>query len=302
MGCWNETCFYSNLPIRHGDPVVFFITACGGWEPDKHRDRASFCHPTDMEEPISLPIKASYNDYGSIESWDENDVAIRMVEKLFDEDFQTVLDRIMDHMRDDYGFTLKSNHRNQKTNELIEYPVSTLMMHATLYDKLIAKYAPKLREDIPEQDYHAIFESDEQKKTLTQKRDAGEKLTEAEEAILENNLQDILNRLASLGSPRDTLKWSGVNFRDLLKEVWLDTEKSERKNTVEQFLKLKQENRALDCSMSYLRKAYRTSSGCGSQAMHLRHHLDFADVVKEVALGCFDDSEELYTYMLHDDY
>lgn len=64
MGCWNETCGLSHLPITGGDDVLVFILA-----ENVHRDRRSsggFCYPIDLWQPICLPFQGKYNDYGTI--------------------------------------------------------------------------------------------------------------------------------------------------------------------------------------------------------------------------------------------
>lgn len=289
MGCWNETCFMSNLPIRHGDPVVAFITAQGSWESTKHRDRASFCYPGDEEEPISLPIRAQYNDYGSLEDWDKNNVAVLMVENIFKTSFDEVLGRIMNHMRDDYGLTIQHDMSDIGAG-VRDYPISMLMMHGTLYDKLIVKYRPMLREENA-MDLHARFENDERLKIRKNKEG---KLTGMEKVLSES--------LHHLTESVTTPRFSGVNLQKVLKAVWLNTPKKKRKSIVEDYDVLRTELKILEAAMMYLRRAFKASSGCGSQAVHLKHHLEFSDMVKETALECFEDSEDLYNHMLNDDY
>lgn len=55
MGCWNETCLITNLPIYYGEECVFIRTT----------------YKTDYRErqicvPVSLPIMGKYNDYGGL--------------------------------------------------------------------------------------------------------------------------------------------------------------------------------------------------------------------------------------------
>lgn len=61
MGCFNKVGFYSNLPIKCGDDIVYFICATFGKLTDN-----TYCN--DMIEPICLPIFGKYNDYGSIDT------------------------------------------------------------------------------------------------------------------------------------------------------------------------------------------------------------------------------------------
>jgi hypothetical protein len=60
MGCWNDTCFVTNLPVFAGDPVeVLFLRA------DPVSD--SFCYPNDSWTPYSFTFHGKYDDYGGVE-------------------------------------------------------------------------------------------------------------------------------------------------------------------------------------------------------------------------------------------
>ena len=60
MGCWNDTCFVTNLPVFAGDRVeVLFLRA------DPVSD--SFCYPNDSWTPYSFTFNGKYDDYGGVE-------------------------------------------------------------------------------------------------------------------------------------------------------------------------------------------------------------------------------------------
>lgn len=61
MGCWNETCFLTRLPIHHGDPVSMILVVENG---DGYRNT---CHANGYYRPICLPLHGEYDDYGGIE-------------------------------------------------------------------------------------------------------------------------------------------------------------------------------------------------------------------------------------------
>lgn len=59
MGCWNNTCGLTNLPIIAGDAVYVF--------PIKERDISEYrshCETTAFYEPMMTPFTAEYDDYG----------------------------------------------------------------------------------------------------------------------------------------------------------------------------------------------------------------------------------------------
>lgn len=101
MGCFNKVGFYSNLPIKYEDEVVYFICATFGKLTDN-----TYCN--DMVEPICLPIIGTYDEYGSIDNIvkDSNVIAI---EEKFGNDIKKIIDAIevcqyysLNDIRNDY--------------------------------------------------------------------------------------------------------------------------------------------------------------------------------------------------------
>lgn len=61
MGCWNETCGFSNLPITDGMPVrAMFIKRVT----ENRRFDGEIFYPFDLFQPATVMIKSTYNDYG----------------------------------------------------------------------------------------------------------------------------------------------------------------------------------------------------------------------------------------------
>lgn len=69
MGCWNETCAISNLPIRAGDPTYLVMLTNTPWE---YKDGRTGCYFNDHWFLRALPVLGEYDDYGKIENWEEN--------------------------------------------------------------------------------------------------------------------------------------------------------------------------------------------------------------------------------------
>ncbi len=63
MGCWNETCYMSNLPILWGDKIVLFVLG-----PTSNQRIYETCYPDDNYVPLGFPIVGEYDDYGGIEN------------------------------------------------------------------------------------------------------------------------------------------------------------------------------------------------------------------------------------------
>lgn len=66
MGSFDFTCTFSNLPIRDGDDVKYLLLTENPYE-----DRMSACYSHDYYVPRTWPLRAKYNDYGSIDYYDE---------------------------------------------------------------------------------------------------------------------------------------------------------------------------------------------------------------------------------------
>ena len=77
MGCWNETCGITNLPIRVGDEIVVFIlrqlgrASCG----------ETYCY-NDNYAPICLPFIAEYDDYGGFEKIDNEELTLKEINRF----------------------------------------------------------------------------------------------------------------------------------------------------------------------------------------------------------------------------
>ena len=62
MGCWNETCMISGLPIECGDEVKLVLLVKNG-----ELINNNIYYPTDLFSPLSFPITGVYDDYGGVE-------------------------------------------------------------------------------------------------------------------------------------------------------------------------------------------------------------------------------------------
>lgn len=98
MGCWNETCGFSNLAIESGNKVACFIIDETHIieAPDRDADGNVYgkkidiygekndCYASSFGLPVFLPLIGSYDDYGSIENIEEN-IASKALLKIFNE-------------------------------------------------------------------------------------------------------------------------------------------------------------------------------------------------------------------------
>lgn len=72
MGCWNETCMLTNLPILTGDEVIAFLI-------QRNYMPNAGCNPDGNFRPITLPIVGRYDDYGGLEDIEKNSAMLRLL-------------------------------------------------------------------------------------------------------------------------------------------------------------------------------------------------------------------------------
>ena len=77
MGCWDETCMLTHLPIIVGEKTVAVFIA-------QKRNSLDTCYSDSIFAPISLPFFGQYDDYGRLENIAKDDVALKI---LHDNDF-----------------------------------------------------------------------------------------------------------------------------------------------------------------------------------------------------------------------
>lgn len=99
MGNFNSSGFISKLPIRYGDRVVCFIALFNSGA------QRELYYPDSLVEPFFLPIRGTYDDYGSVENIDRTKI-VEMIEKYAGISIGEVLEGIERCL---YGNTLVDN-------------------------------------------------------------------------------------------------------------------------------------------------------------------------------------------------
>lgn len=80
MGCWNETCGVTQMPIESGDPVRLFLIV--EREHSYNKEGGALHYSTDLWRPFGLPLRGLYNDYGGIEEMEEDVFSNFLLEQL----------------------------------------------------------------------------------------------------------------------------------------------------------------------------------------------------------------------------
>lgn len=76
MGSFASTCCVSGLPIEAGDPVRYFLLMENPYAEN------SVCEMHGRWVPRTWPVKARYDDYGSIEDWEEGPIQASILRGL----------------------------------------------------------------------------------------------------------------------------------------------------------------------------------------------------------------------------
>lgn len=65
MGCWNETCGISNLPIRTNERAVMILLRNS---PYVSYEETTCIYPDSIWSPVGFPIFGNYNEYGGLDN------------------------------------------------------------------------------------------------------------------------------------------------------------------------------------------------------------------------------------------
>jgi hypothetical protein len=81
MGCWNETCGLTQMPICAGDPVRMFLIVENRL---LHRGSKDVCisYGSESWRPFGLPLKGTYDEYGRIENIEEDCMSDFLLESI----------------------------------------------------------------------------------------------------------------------------------------------------------------------------------------------------------------------------
>jgi len=143
MGCWNETCALTNLPICSGDRAVYLPIT----EVAHHGDyKIPICYyySSDRFQVSGLPIRGTYNDYGTLEKVDDTPsmaLTVKCYQKLLKDKELT----IEDSRHSDDPTEIKDVYSLQKLieRERLFYgskrSIGFMAMHEEFYDAIIDK-------------------------------------------------------------------------------------------------------------------------------------------------------------------
>mgnify|MGYP004673777473 CR=1 FL=1 len=149
MGSWNETCMLSHLQIMQGDAVKAIILVNN----NENANESTQIYYNESYSPLTLPIDAEYNDYGSVENEKIPEYTDKLLRNLTFADKDGTkyeYDNLTDFINDinSYnGLYLKEICCKPKKLECI-------FIHDALYDILISK----MKDRIPYKQTKTLYE------------------------------------------------------------------------------------------------------------------------------------------------
>lgn len=140
MGCWNETCYVSKLPIYSGEEVVLILLRKNDVS---HEELPHTSYVYEKYVPFGLPIYGKYDDYGNIEEITNADDVIEYLKDM----------EITDNKGDDVDMeSLTSENLTEFTGNVLrgryllkeelgkDTPLFGMMVKKALYDRLLNHY------------------------------------------------------------------------------------------------------------------------------------------------------------------
>lgn len=265
MGCWNETCLISNLPITHREEVIVSIVEKSTWGPE--------------HTPICLPVVGKYDDYGSIENFDESSLAFKYIMKHFGNNYDG--NNIFSDIAGG-GFT------NQSTRYAKETQVGLVMMLKDIVEPLIKSLVR--RKIIPTDEIKSRINlmSEQNKSPINFKNKTN--LSENDRKMLSELIDIRLGGISSI-----------VGIDMLNREEYLDITKfaislgaCTDDAVLDEFIAGIQLRSDLEHVIGTLRKSWAPTLGTGSQQRDYRTHLVLANEIKRHIFDSFQEPEQAY--------
>ncbi|KKL64329.1 hypothetical protein LCGC14_2166140 [marine sediment metagenome] len=269
MGCWNGTCLISNLPIMAGEPVVGYTLEYFSYKDEK--DYSGSCYPNAKANPFGLPIYGTYDDYGGIESVDDNSLAVKYLLHLFGETDSEELLRDIE----------RDNRTRSSTRMDEECGVGLVMINRHIVDRLVAAHIPT-KYDV---------EIDKVVDGLKEMREFGKRKASLHKILKEDG--DMMTFSSQLGLHVDM--YEEKDYTEMIKFV---LDQGDDDKIANEFAELLRVDKIIRDAMYRLRKIWIGQSGKGSQGRDYRTHLILADAIKEHIFSSFDGPEDAYLTLL----
>lgn len=310
MGSWNATCQISQLPIEYGTPVRFLLLVKNNFAMDgfqskfnslysknqeyglqpNSRAAKECCLSSDFWQPDFVPIRASYNSYGTVEDFDTSSLAWELWQEKINErliELKGGPDPIHDlvvkkNMKlEQLLFALRNGrlHFRDLHTENGMLPVCQTMIREDVYQEFLKlKLSAKISQKAMYRDALKIFAKENIDKM--EFLEPGEKgrifslLTTPAASNIENTFSCMLH-------------WrEGQYFVD-----YINSGRSTEDKKFKKFLKDIVEFYYVCSVFSCLRKTWHPGSGCGSQDFEIELSQDYFQKMASLSASIKRDSD-----------
>ncbi len=289
MGCWNETCYITNLPIFSGDPIVVIPLM----KIREGRENPHPCEVADNYMPIAFPIFGKYNDYGGIEdATTSSENANHIYSMVFftknyeRDDYEPVLvESCLDDFVNQVFCSPNTVYVEVKNNYFFpdgKAPVTFMMMHREIYMQVLQEVGGRF----PYQRNMDLLST--LKKYYRNKYDAIIQhdlfpLHKCDSVALKEEELDkfrIINRINRIRQMSDEIFAHAFCFH---KTIWNDMSECiiDNPNCVDSIICDVANLTVFAKALSYMRKGFLTNIGRGSQDCETRLHVIVSKFVCE---------------------
>ena len=271
MGCFNGTCVITNLPIRVGEPTVLIPLA---YRKNYRGNYNTLVYATDVAQPITFGIDGVYNDYGSIEDYDEKDIPAELITRA------TKVKSLDDFISNAFDDKLTIKLVGEET------PVGFVLAHKKVYDFMLEQFGT-------EEDYN---NADAACKMMLE---FGKDKIDDVNALLKKYGGKLDKTIA-----QDMSIFNFASFRlggfelgpyDIIISEYLrentGCRKKKKENLVKKISSFHTQHMAFVRGMNYLRKSIAPPCGGGSQSSFLKAHMKLNNVISEIIASKVMDSD-----------
>lgn len=277
MGCWNETCGITQLPICYRDKVRMILIVKSELD-TRVNSNVCYHYTTDLWMPFGLPLKGTYDEYGGLENIEKDIASDLLLDTL-----KNVVLEVPDRM----GYSFKISDLDWKTalQFLTDEGLRIKDGPSTDLEGLISNFQMKY----PDNNF-----SSEQSDAADEIKKAAKNSTIQMYHMMVH--EDIYQALAKNYKAPEKIFSSMTygNFRsklescvqDLIKEI-KETKDNNISEELKHLLKLSRDHKNL--LANYFGGSYNTS-------IHLRKYIDFIE--DKVEAGEEDDLKDLINEMI----
>lgn len=285
MGCWNQTCSLTNLPITAGDEIVLIPLVENFGKP-----LVGLRYDTnDNYEVLGFPIYGKYNDYGGIENTSTNKYNFEFFQQLEMHEYvsygKTDTSKPIEFIPDKFETFLNDHICEESTYIIYKDEVKNfnyMMVHKELYNKLIDEMgniipydqSKILRELTKERILHKLQDIETERKKW--------ELYDDKKWFDKYIFQEKVNDCCSLGLCDTSITY------DFIMESLLDNLDESLIDELTDMIIFKR-------VLMYLRKGYLTISGAGSQMNDLYFHKILSEFVLQFINKKIEDAKVYLT-------